>query len=86
LLMQTQADLLQIPIEVAPSPHATALGVAALARLGAEEGRTLDDVLPSAVSHVHYEPAIAATEAAERLGRFEQAVARRTTANREGMS
>ena len=34
LLMQTQADLLQVPVEVYPSPHATALGIAALARLG----------------------------------------------------
>ena len=33
-LMQTQADLLQAPVEVYPSPDATALGVAALARLG----------------------------------------------------
>ena len=34
VLMQTQADLLQAPVEVYVSPHATALGVAALARLG----------------------------------------------------
>ena len=32
--MQMQADLLQAPVEVYPSPHATALGVAAFARLG----------------------------------------------------
>ena len=34
LLMQAQADLLQVPVLVCRSPDATALGVAALARLG----------------------------------------------------
>ncbi len=76
MLMQMQADLLQIPVEVAASPHATAAGVAALARLGAGEGRTLDDVIHPPVPHTRYEPAVAAGEAAERLGRFELAVAR----------
>ena len=38
LLMQTQADLLQAPVEVYASPHATALGVAAFARLGHGRG------------------------------------------------
>jgi glycerol kinase len=31
-LLQVQADLLQVPVEVYPSPHATALGVAAFDR------------------------------------------------------
>jgi glycerol kinase len=34
-LLQVQADLLQCPVEVYPSPHATALGVASFAALGA---------------------------------------------------
>ncbi len=34
LLMQTQADLLQLPVQVCRTPDATALGAAALARLG----------------------------------------------------
>ena len=34
LLLQAQADLLQLPVEVCRTPDATALGVAALARLG----------------------------------------------------
>ncbi len=76
ILMQTQADLLQIPVEVASSPHATAAGVAALARLGAGAGRTLDDVVPPADTPTRYEPAIAGAEAAERLAAFERAVAR----------
>ena len=39
VLMQMQADLLQVPVEVAASPHATAAGVGALARVGAEPGQ-----------------------------------------------
>jgi glycerol kinase len=80
--MQTQADLLQIPVEVASSQHATAAGVAALARLGAGAARTLDEAVHRADSHVRYEPAISAVEAADRLAGFERAVARLTgTAN-----
>jgi glycerol kinase len=82
VLMQAQADLLQIPVEVASSPHATAAGVAALARLGAGEGATLDDVVTRSVPRARYEPAVAAGEAAERLERFEQAVARVVDAGR----
>jgi len=82
MLMQTQADLLQIPVEVASSQHATAAGVAALARLGAGAARTLDEAVHRADSHVRYEPAISAVEAADRLAGFERAVARLTgTAN-----
>ncbi len=76
VLMQLQADLLQIPVEVASSPHATAAGVGALARLGAGEGRTLDDVIRRDDSRLRYEPTIGAAEADERLARFEHAVAR----------
>ncbi len=78
MLMQTQADLLQIPVEVASSQHATAAGVAALARLGAGAARTLDDAVHRVDSHIHYEPAISAAVAAERLASFEHAVARLT--------
>jgi len=67
LLMQTQADLLQIPVEVYPSPNATAMGIAALARLGAGEARTpaaaLGDWRPTAT----YEPRLSADEAEARL-------------------
>ncbi|MGH7785554.1 MAG: FGGY family carbohydrate kinase, partial [Candidatus Binatia bacterium] len=69
LLMQSQADLLQAPVEVYPSPHATALGIAALARLGvgdATDGATaLGPWRPAAV----YEPRLAAAAAEERLQR-----------------
>lgn len=78
VLMQTQADLLQIPVEVASSPHATAAGVAALARLGAGAARTLDEAVRRADSHISYEPDISADEAAARLAGFERAVAHLT--------
>ncbi len=76
VLMQMQADLLQVPVEVASSPHATAAGVGALARLGAGAGRTLDDVVRRDQPDARYEPVMGAAEAAERLAHFERAVAR----------
>lgn len=69
-LLQVQADLLQCPVEVYPSPHATALGVAAFAAIGAGQAASPIEWKPSAV----VEPTISAAEAAERLARW-QAVA-----------
>jgi glycerol kinase len=76
VLMQMQADLLQVPVEVAASPHATAAGVGALARLGAGTGQTLDDVVRRDDASARYEPAMRAEEAEERLHRFARAVDR----------
>ena len=76
VLMQMQADLLQLPVEVASSPHATAAGVGALARLGAGAGRTLGDVVRRDRPDARYEPMMDADEAGERLARFERAVTR----------
>ena len=45
LLLQAQADLLQIPVEVPRSPDATALGVAALARLGTGQAASLAEAV-----------------------------------------
>ncbi len=72
-LLQVQADLLQCPVEVYPSPHATALGVAAFAAIGAGLPTPIEQWTPSAV----VEPRIAADEAAERLAAW-QAVASAT--------
>lgn len=69
-LLQVQADLLQCPVEVYPSPHATALGVAAFAAIGSGQATEQIEWQPSAV----VEPSISAAEAAERLARW-QAVA-----------
>ncbi|MGW4055087.1 FGGY-family carbohydrate kinase, partial [Streptomyces sp. NPDC004779] len=70
LLMQTQADLLQLPVEVAALPDATALGVGAMARLGHEPGLTVPEAVPPWKPSAVYEPAISADEAADRMGRF----------------
>jgi glycerol kinase len=74
VLMQMQADLLQIPVEVASSLHATAAGVGALARLGAGSGGKLADVIRWDQPDARYEPAIGPAEANGRLARFERAV------------
>lgn len=62
-LLQVQADLLQCPVEVYPSPHATAFGVAELAALGAGVPLAGDRWVPAAT----VEPRIGADEAAARL-------------------
>lgn len=69
-LLQVQADLLQCPVEVYPSPHATALGVAEFAALGAGQPLPSDTWRPSAI----VEPSISADEASSRLATW-QAVA-----------
>jgi glycerol kinase len=80
-LMQIQADLLQAPVEVYPTPHATALGVAAFARLGAGQADTPAEAVgrwrPAAV----FEPRISADEAATRLETW-RAIAERTVSLR----
>jgi glycerol kinase len=80
-LMQAQADLLQAPVEVSGQADATALGIAAFARLGLRGepadaqavAGALGDVRPSAT----YEPQISADHAAtilDRHGRAARAV------------
>ncbi|MBL1087344.1 carbohydrate kinase [Streptomyces actinomycinicus] len=74
LLMQTQADLLQRPVEVSALPDATALGAAALARLGADPGLGVEAALPHWAPAAVYEPRIPADLAAERRAGFRSAV------------
>ncbi|WP_405873909.1 FGGY family carbohydrate kinase [Streptomyces zaomyceticus] len=74
LLMQTQADLLQLPVEVSSLPDATALGVGAVARLGHDPRLTLREAVPEWKPSVVYEPRISGAEAAERLARFRREV------------
>jgi len=75
-LMQLQADLARVPVEVAAEREATALGAAALAGLAV--GRwpgldALDQVLPAAT---RYEPSLAAEEAERLLAEWRVAVRR----------
>jgi glycerol kinase len=74
VLLQAQADLLQVPVEVCRVPDATALGVAALARLGLGEAASLADAVgPVGVQQV-VAPGMSADEAAHRLAQFEKAM------------
>ncbi|MEU7057414.1 FGGY family carbohydrate kinase [Streptomyces sp. NPDC046197] len=75
LLMQIQADLLQRPVEVSALPEATALGAAALARLGADPRAAVEDTLPDWKPAAVYEPRISPGEAEARRGAFRAAVA-----------
>jgi len=69
--MQAQADLLQRPVLIYRSPDATALGVAALARLGAGDAGSLAEALGPAELEEVVEPAISADFAAERIVAFQ---------------
>jgi glycerol kinase len=72
-LMQAQADLLQVPVELYPSADATALGAGALARLGAHAAATpAEAVGPWAPASV-FEPQMPASEAEERLASWQAA-------------
>jgi glycerol kinase len=71
LLLQAQADLLQLPVEVCRTPDATALGVAALARIGTGDAATADEAVGPAGVQAVIEPRIGPAEAAERLVTFE---------------
>jgi len=70
VLMQTQADLLQIPVEVYPSPHATAMGVAALARLGVGDANSPTDAIGTWRPAAVYAPQVNNDEAEARLQRW----------------
>jgi glycerol kinase len=74
VLMQAQADLLQLPVEVYPSAHATALGAAALGRLAIRPHDTAVAV-EWTPEHV-YEPRWSADRAAEFMGNWRHAVER----------
>jgi glycerol kinase len=80
-LLQAQADLLQMPVEVYPRADATALGVAAVARLGAGGAATAAEAVGEWTPSLVVEPLMAGDEADERLERF-----RRATETVAGMS
>jgi len=74
LLVQAQADLLQLPVRLSRSADATALGVAALARLGAGGAASVAEALGPAEVEIIVEPAITADDAAERMAAFRSAL------------
>ena len=73
VLLQTQADLMQVPVDVYASPHATALGVAALARVGAG-GTDLASAVPAWTPSTIFEPKLDAGRADDRLGTWRRTV------------
>jgi glycerol kinase len=74
LLMQAQADLLQIPVEVCRTPDATALGVAALARIGIGQAAGVEQAAGPVVVESVIEPRISADEAMDRMAGFDRAL------------
>ncbi len=73
-LMQAQADLLQIPIDCYPSPHATALGAAAMGRLSVEAGLTLAEAVDQWEPSASYEPRWSPDRAAETMAGWQSTV------------
>ena len=71
-LMQAQADLSQVPVEVYPSAHATPLGAAACARLALEPGADLAAVVDGWVPERTYEPTWSADRARTHLAGWHQ--------------
>ncbi len=69
-LMQAQADILQLPIEVYPSAHATALGAAALARVALAPTATLAEALGPWAPATVYEPRWSAHRAADFMAKW----------------
>ncbi|MDG6104968.1 hypothetical protein Daura_32785 [Dactylosporangium aurantiacum] len=73
VLMQAQADLAQLPVEVYPSPHATPLGAAACAALALDPALGPADVTGGWRPAATYEPRWSPERAAEHLGRWHAA-------------
>lgn len=70
VLMQAQADILQIPIEVYPSAHATALGAAALASVAIASTPTLAEALSPWSPVTIYEPQWSTDRAADFMAKW----------------
>ena len=75
VLLQAQADLARVPVEVYPSAHATALGAAACARLALDPALHPADVVGTWTPRHVYEPTWSDERAAEHLARWRRAAA-----------
>ena len=74
VLMQAQADLLQIPVDCFPSPHATALGAVTMGRLASDRSMTIAAATPDWTPSRTFEPRWSPERAAESLACWEEAV------------
>lgn len=75
VLMQAQANLAQIPLDVYPSQHATALGAAACARLSLDASLSVEESVSSWKSSHTFEPRWSAGRAGAHLEAWNEAVA-----------
>jgi glycerol kinase len=73
-LMQATADLLQVPVDVYPSVHATALGAAALGRLATTADLRLDDAVAPWTAARTFEPRWSSDRATDYRTRWRTAV------------
>ncbi len=73
-LMQACADVTGLPVEVSPSPHATALGAAACARLATDSTLSVDDAVAAWTPSTTYSPRWSADRAADFRHRWRSAV------------
>ena len=73
VLMQAQADIARIPVDVYPSLHATALGAAACARLALHPDLEVAEAVGTWTPQHTYEPEWSADRAAEFLARWMRA-------------
>ncbi len=74
VLMQAQADLAQVPVQVYPSPHATALGAAVCGHLALDPGLTIAEAIGEWNPVARYEPIWSADRAEDYLARWRRVV------------
>jgi glycerol kinase len=75
VLMQALADLLQRPVDCYASPHATALGAAAMGRLSVETDVSLSEAVGRNQPAVSFEPTWSRDKADEAMSSWRSAVA-----------
>jgi glycerol kinase len=75
-LMQFQADIARLPVEVPSERETTALGAAALAGLATGTWSSLDDLATAWRRDARYEPELDGSEAERLLGEWRLAVTR----------
>ena len=73
-LMQAVADLLQVPVEIHPAAHATAMGAAALAALALDPGLGIDQAVGEAASARIFMPVWSADRAGDYRNRWRAAL------------
>lgn len=78
-LMQAQADLAQLPVDVYPSAHATPLGAAACARLALDPALPVEQAIGAWEPERTFEPRWSAAQAADFLGRWHHAASAQST-------